>query len=149
MAYCTQSDILEQLDEDRLVQLTDDDNAGVVDSDVVTRSIADADAEIDGYCGTRYDLPFSPVPLMIRKLSVDIGIYNLFVRRKGVPEDRQKRYDNAIKFLVNVSKGIISLGSDAPSVDDDSGPEATTVKSDRVFSRGRDSDSSVGTLDNY
>lgn len=149
MAYCTQSDILEQVDEDRLIQLTDDDDAGMVDSDVVTRAIADADAEIDAYCGTRYDTPFSPAPVMIRKISVDISIYNLFVRRRGVPEDRQKRYDNAIKFLTNVSKGLISLGADAPSTDDDSGPEATTVKGDRIFSMGRSSDSSVGTLDNY
>jgi len=149
MAYCTQSDILEQIDEDRLIQLTDDNDAGVIDTDVVDRAIADADAEIDAYCGTRYDTPFSPTPAMIRKISVDIGIYNLFVRRRGVPEDRQKRYDNAIKFLTNVSKGLISLGADAPSVDDDSGPEATTVKGDRIFSTGRSSDSSVGTLDNY
>ena len=149
MAYCTQADLLEQISQDKLIQLTDDDDAGIVDSDMVTRAIADADAEIDSYCGTKYDIPFSPVPVMIRKVSVDITIYNLYARRMGAPKDRKERYDDAISFLKDIAKGIASLGSDAPSGDDDAGPEATTVKSDRVFSRGRDSDSSTGTLDNY
>jgi len=149
MAYCIKTDILEQIEEDVLIQLTDDDDAGVVDEDKVTRAIADADAEIDSYCGTKYDVPFLTVPVMIRKMSVDIAIYNLYARRRGAPEDRKERYDDAISFLKDVSKGIASLGGDGPSVDDDSGPEATTVKSDRVFSRGRASDSSTGTLDNY
>ena len=149
MAYCTQADLLEQISEDVLIQLTDDEDAGVVDTDMVTRAIADADAEIDSYCGTKYEVPFSPVPVMVRKYSVDIAIYNLYARRRGAPEDRKERYDDAISFLKDVSKGIATLGGDAPSGDDESGPEATTVKSDRVFSRGRASDSSTGTLDNY
>ncbi|OPL10677.1 MAG: hypothetical protein AVO38_16365 [delta proteobacterium ML8_D] len=149
MAYSTEADLTEQISEDTLTQLTDDADAGSVDSDVVTRAIADADAEIDGYCGTRYSLPFSPVPGLIRKISVDIAIYNLYARRKGVPEDRQKRYNDAVRFLRDVSKGVATLGSDEPIDDSDSGPEATVVKSDRIFSVGRDSDSSTGTLDNY
>ena len=149
MAYSIQSDILEQMEEDVLIQLTDDDDAGIVDDDKVTRAIADADAEIDSYCGTKYDIPFSTVPVMIRKISVDIAIYNLYARRRGAPDDRKERYDDAISFLKDISKGIASLGGDAPSADDDSGAEATTVKSDRVFSRARVSDSSTGTLDNY
>ena len=149
MAYCTQADLLEQISEDVLIQLTDDEDAGVVDTDMLTRAIADADAEIDSYCGTKYEVPFSPVPVMVRKYSVDIAIYNLYARRRGAPEDRKERYDDAISFLKDVSKGIATLGGDAPSGDDESGPEATTVKSDRVFSRGRASDSSTGTLDNY
>ena len=147
MAYSLQTDLLEQIDEDILIQLTDDVDAGTVDADKVTRAIADA--EIDSYCGTRHELPFDPVPVMVRKLSVDIAIYNLYARRKGVPEDRQKRYDNAVRFLRDVSIGKATLGADAPAEDSAGGPEATTVKSDRVFTRARSSDSSSGSLDNY
>jgi len=149
MPYSLQTDLLEQISEDKLIQLTDDADAGEIDADVITRAIADADAEIDSYCGTRYELPFDPVPVMVRKLSVDIAVYNLYARRKGVPDDRQKRYDNAIRFLRDVSLGKATLGSDEPADDTDSGPEATTVKTDRVFTRGKTSDSSSGTLDNY
>lgn len=137
MSYCTKADILEQLDEDILIQLTDDDDLGVVDDDVVTRAIADADAEIDSYCGTRYSVPLSPVPAIIRKFSVDIAIYNLYARRKGAPEDRQKRHDNAIKFLVNVSTKKVSLGADDP---DGAPPDANAPEIDystRIFTRDK------------
>lgn len=137
MSYCTQDDILEQLDEDVLIQLTDDDNVGVVDDDVVTRAIADADALIDSYCGTRCPVPFSTVPDIIRKLSVEIAIYHLYGRRRGAPEDRQKRYDDAVKFLENVSKKLVSLGADDPDA-----PPSDTNKPDiesntRIFTRDK------------
>jgi len=149
MAYCTQADILEQLDEDVLIQLTDDDDIGAVDADMVTRAIADADALIDSYCGARYDVPLSPVPNIIRKCSVDLAICNLYARRKGVSEDREKRCKAAVGYLKDVSTGKATLGTDTPAADEDDGPQATTVKTDRLFSMGRDSDSSSGTLDNY
>ena len=149
MPYATKADILEQLDEDILVQLTDDTDMGVVGEDAVVRAIADADAVIDGYCGTRYAVPFTDVPVIIRKLAVDIAIYNLYARRKGAPEDRKARHENAVKLLRDVSLGKITLGGDAPAEDTDSGPEVTTKKSDRIFSTGKSSDGSAGTLDNY
>jgi phage gp36-like protein len=150
MAYCTLADLKEQIKEEELVQLTDDNDIGIIDESKTNRAIADSDAEIDRHCATQYDdLPFATVPVMIRKCSVDIAIYNLFSRRRGAPEDRVQRYRDAIKFLTNVSNGTVSLGSDAPAEDDDAGPEASTVKSDRVFSMGWTSDSSTGTLDNY
>jgi len=102
MSYSLQADLLEQISEAKLKQLTDDADTGSIDADVITRSIADADAEIDGYCGVRYTVPFTTIPTIIRKVSVDIAIYNLYARRHGAPEDRQKRYDNAVKFLLNV-----------------------------------------------
>jgi phage gp36-like protein len=102
---------------------------------VVARAIADADAEIDSYCGVRYSVPFSTVPPVILKFSVDIAIYNLYARRKGAPEDRKTRYDNAVRFLKDVSKGLASLGKDDP----DSTPAERHMpdidQSDRLFTR--------------
>lgn len=150
MAYSTKSDILEQLDEAVLIQLTDDDGIGAVDDDKVIRAIADADATIDAYCQGRYSVPLDPAPAKIRQIGVDIDIYNLYSRRgDAAPDIRQDRYKEAIRFLERVSDGKVTLGGDAPAQDSDGGPEATTAKSDRVFSGGRDSDSSSGTLDNY
>jgi len=121
-----------------------------IDSDVITRAIADADAEIDSYCASQYEpLPFSPVPVMVRKLSVDIAIYHLYARRKGATEERKRRYDEAIRFLRDAARGNVLLGSDGPAADDDAGPAATTDADDRIFSSGKASDDSSGTLDNY
>lgn len=136
MAYSTKAGILKQISETVLIQLTDDKNIGIVDDIIINQAIADADAEIDSYCGNRHTVPFSAVPAIIEKMSVDIAIYNLYSRRKGAPEDRQKRYDNAIRFLRDVSKGAVSLGADAP-------PPTTTENTvsiagnDRIFTRGK------------
>lgn len=137
MSYSAKTDILEQLDEDILIQLTDDNDAGIVDDDVVTRAIADADSEIDSYCGKRYAVPFTTIPNRLRKLSVDIAIYNLYSRRKGAPEDRKTRYDNAIRFLKDVAKGLASLGEDDPdgSPADSNMPDID--QSDRIFTRDK------------
>jgi len=137
MDYCTKSDILEQIDEDVLIDLTDDDDVGSVDDDKVTRAISDADEEIDSYCGARHTVPFSTVPGIIRKLSVDIAIYNLYARRRGAPDDRKERYNNAVRMLRDISRGVISLGADDPegSPPDTNAPEMASTNPDRVFSR--------------
>lgn len=120
-----------------------------INTTVVTRAITDADAEIDGYCATQYEVPFVTTPVIIRKASVDISIYNLYSRRLGAPDDRTNRYKDTVKFLINVSNGVVTLGADSPAGDSDAGPGITTVKEDRIFSMGRYSDSSCGTLDRF
>ncbi len=121
-----------------------------INTSVIGRAITDADAEIDSYCAARYvDLPFANVPIMIRKISVDIAIYNLYARRKGAPDARRDRYQAVVRFLENVAKGIASLGADAPTADNDQGPKTTGSKIDRIFTMGHISDSSAGTLDHY
>jgi len=135
MAYCTEADILEQLDEDILIQLTDDEDAGDVDDDMVTRAIVNADAEIDSYCGTKHIVPFTTVPPIIRMVSVDIAIYNLYSRRRGAPDSIKERYKDRIAFLKSVSKGEAMLGEDDPD-GTPSGANAPEISSsDRIFSR--------------
>ena len=121
-----------------------------IQTSVITRAIADADSFINGYLETKYDTPLSLVPEIIRKISVDIAIKILFQRRLGVPQGRKDAYDEDVSFLKDISRGIVTIGGSViPAEDDDAGPEATTVKSDRIFSMGRLSDSSVGSLDNF
>lgn len=136
MSYSEKSDILEQLDEDILIQLTDDNDAGIVDDDVVTRAIADADATIDVYCQGRYTVPLNPVPDKIRQTSVNIAIYNLYARRKGAPEDRKDRYKDEIRFLEKVAKDEIKLGTATPAPTD-TGGSVDIDQSDRIFTRDK------------
>lgn len=114
MSYADVHDITNQLDDVILVQLTDDKGTGYYDEDVVARAIEDADSEIDGYVGSRYPVPMSPVPPVLRKLSADIAIYNLYSRRQGAPEHRDRRYQDAVRFLESVAKGDVSLGATDP-----------------------------------
>ena len=135
MSYSVQTDILEQLDEATLIQLTDDDGAGEIDDDKVTRAVADADATIDSYCQGRYTIPLSPVPDKIRQVSVDIAIYNLYSRRDDTaPEIRKDRYKEAVRFLEKVSDGKIDLGAATPAqVNTDNTVDITS--NERIFTR--------------
>ena len=115
MAYSTKSDILDQLDEDSLIQLTDDEGTGAVDDDKVDKAISGADAKIDSYCQSRYAIPLSPVPATILDISVDIAIYKLYSRRADtIPEIRRDNYKDAIRFLEKVAEGKIDLGVQPP-----------------------------------
>lgn len=133
MAYCAKADILGQISEYQLIELTDDNKTGAENDTIITQAIADSDSEIDGWVGKRYTVPLSPVPAIVKKLSIDIAIYNLYARRRGLPEDRKERYSNAITFLKAVSKGDATLGEDDPS----GVPQSQTVdieSNTRVFS---------------
>ena len=149
MPYCTQTDIEEQLSPAELIQLTDDAGAGTLDSTVLARAIADADAEIDAYLYQNYSTPLSSVPAIVRKLSVDIAIYHLCSRRPvGMPDIRKARYDLALKMLKDISTGLISIGALPPTLPGD-GPKSTGARDDRIFTIGKSSSGSIGTLDNF
>ena len=103
-------------------------------------AISDACAEIDGYLAKRYKVPFTRTPQVISKFAKDMAVYNL-VSRTGIDEsEREKtflnRYNAAIKFLLDVAKGIISIG-----VEEDMGGNSEAANgfnmqsSSRVFSR--------------
>lgn len=113
MAYCTLMDIKKLLAEDIIIQLTDDDNLHVVNDAAVAEAIASADAEIDGYCAVKYTVPFANVPAIIKALSIDISIHNLY-KRRTVPERIETAYDKAIAKLKDISRGLVSLGEDPP-----------------------------------
>lgn len=133
MPYCALADIYPlQLDEDSLIQLTNDDSdTGTVDEDVVARAIADADATIDAYCQGRYTVPLTPAPDKIRQISVDIAIYNLYSRRADMmPDNRRKRYEDAISFLSAAAGGKIKLGADTPA-------QANTSNTVSISNNGR------------
>jgi len=139
--YATITDLRQWIDEDILVQLTDDANTGSVDTDVVDTILEAASLQIDGYLGGRYSLPLATVPGILCKLCVDIAGWLLYARRNaGVPEHWQKLYDNAIAFLEKVAQGKITLGASDP---------AGTGTADKPVSSSGDRIFSTDTLTNY
>lgn len=135
MAYCTQADIEKLLPADELAQITAD-SGDLPDADIVTEAIVKADAEIDAYCGKQYAVPFIPVPGRIEALSVDMAIYHLFSRRSLAPEIRRQKYEDAVAFLKDVSRGLAVIGStDSPPTSTGGSSEVKFDSQDRVFSR--------------
>jgi phage gp36-like protein len=149
MSYSALSDITDDLDEEILIQLTDDEDTGAVNESRVTAAIAKADAEIDSYLSKRYTLPLSSTPEVIKKLSVDIAIWNLYSRRNKMEEVRKARYDAAVKLLVAMSKGDATLGIDPEPAGGEQQIKASRTKDDRTFTIGKKSTGESGSLDNY
>lgn len=138
--YCILDDLLKQVPEAKLVSLTDDTNEAI-DLAVVDSAIADAAAEIDAYAASQYAVPFHPVPAIIKKLAVDITLYHLFCRRgidfSDESEDIiiQKRYKDAVKFLENLAKAIVTIGAAQLEQPPITGPAAKVSGPPRKFSR--------------
>lgn len=116
MPYCTQADIQNLTQEQTLVQLTDDVRGGAIDPAKVASAILTADEIIEGFLRGRYTVPLTVVPGMILSISRDLAIYELYSRRGegGVPENVLKRAENARRMLVDIQKGVISLGVSTP-----------------------------------
>lgn len=135
MAYCTLDNIKAQLDEQDIIDLTDDKDLGVIDQTIVDQAIADADAAIDSYLGEKYVVPLNPVPDIARKLSVDIAVYNLYSRRGRVTDTTEKRYDDAVKIL----RDVLKSGAGIPGAVKAEGPARDSFvklsSSGRIFSR--------------
>ncbi|MBI4651291.1 DUF1320 domain-containing protein [Candidatus Desantisbacteria bacterium] len=131
--YITQTDILDRVPEQKLIGLTDDDNNGVINDTVVNNNIIDTESLIDSYLKTKYTVPLSPVPAILKKIAKDISEHFLYQRRLGSTESIMASYNNAIKFLEKVAAGTISLGVDTPAPD--SGVGINYSSSDRTFTR--------------
>jgi phage gp36-like protein len=119
MPYCTIDDIKKLLPEETIIQLTDDDDDAAIDDGLVEEAISGADGHIDGFLRGRYTVPLSaPVDPLIRKLSVDISIYNLYSRtQEEIPETRDDRYKTALRTLKDISSGRILLAITSESPD--------------------------------
>lgn len=144
--YCTVEEVTKMIKDDMMNAIIGDEyiedkqEREVKIAKLCEDAISDACAEIDGYLAKRYKVPFTRTPQVISKFAKDIAVYNL-VSRTGIDEsEREKtflnRYNAAIKFLLDVAKGIISIG-----VEEDMGGNSEAANgfnmqsSSRVFSR--------------
>ncbi|MBL4832237.1 MAG: DUF1320 domain-containing protein [Aliivibrio sp.] len=135
MPYCSKQDLIDRFGFDELVQLTDDANTGVINDVVLNQAIADASAEMDGYLASRYSLPLVSQPQVLKPLSCNITRHLLHDEAAG--DQVTKRYDAAIKSLVNISKGIISLGLTNTGTTAQSNDLAEMQSSGSVFARSK------------
>jgi phage gp36-like protein len=133
MPYCTQADLLNQLTQEELIQLTDDAAAGTVDTAKVDAALAAASATVDAYAGARYTLPLQTSE-KIKQLCVDLSIYELEKRRRRVREATLAARDAALSFLRDLARG--RAGLDQPAGAQPQATEADVKKTDpdRTFS---------------
>lgn len=128
--YIIQADLKDKLPDSQLLQLTDDTKSGTINATVVNDAIADSEAMVDGYVGVQYAVPMSPVPRLLKALTIDVTVFRLYLRRQRVPEDIKLGNDLALRKLEQIAKGILLLGPTAP--------EPVTNSAGEVFGPARE-----------
>lgn len=138
MSYSVQADLLAQISNEQMLQLTDDAELGSINTDRINEAIAAADAEIDGYLANKYAVPVAaPVPALVKKLSIDFTVYNLWRRRQKVPEDVRKAYEDALAMLGKIAAGEISIGVDPPPTESSKSSGGEVFGPERIFDRDK------------
>lgn len=137
MPYCTTDDIQSAVEEQKLAQWTDDEAGTEVDEDRVTEAIEDADGLVDSYCSARYEVPFSPVPKVIRRASIAIAVKYLASRRSfTLNEDQQRAYDETVSWLRDVSRGLANItDADKPPAAEQA--QGTYSAEERIMTRDK------------
>jgi phage gp36-like protein len=101
--YAALPDLIARAGEAEIRQTADRDRDGVVDTDVVTAALTDADNLINGYLRTRYSLPLATVPSLVKTWATSIARYVL--HRNGAPDYVERDYKDALAALKDVSAG--------------------------------------------
>jgi len=121
MNYCTIADLIEQYGEQPLIERTDKLNKPplAIDSTVANRAIADASAEIDLHLHSRYKLPLSEIPAIIKRLACTLAFANL---HSEFPEHAaHQRAKEARQTLKGIASSSLSIGLSAGGKDIEGG----------------------------
>jgi len=153
VAYSLKADILVQLPETRLLQLTDDSIPPVAVNDViVTAMIAKADNQINSYCRGKNNLPFNTANTpRVKDWSVSLTIWNLYKRRTDVemPDPIDSDHDDVISELKGVRDGKIIV-ADPESIANTGGIyKSNGADTDDAGDLFTDKQDGTGTIDQY
>ncbi|MBK5145941.1 DUF1320 domain-containing protein [Budviciaceae bacterium BWR-B9] len=112
MRYCTLNDLERAVPRQTLIWLSNDDPAAEsYDPVVLEDAINYAEELADGYLVSRYPLPLSSVPTIVRDAVAYLARYWLYQRRPegAMPEAVKDGKKDALDTLSQIQKGAISL----------------------------------------
>jgi phage gp36-like protein len=136
--YCSKQNLIDTFGNNELVSLTDRLGTGTIDDRVLNQAIQDASAIMDGYLGSRYQLPLANVPQSLIPLACNMTRYQLYDNEAS--EQVTERNKAALKFLESVAKGELSLGISTGGESATSTDFAEMQSAGSVFSRVNSSD---------
>lgn len=135
--YATKQNLIEKYDEKTLIFFSSKSRTGTMNDVVISAGLTEASAIIDGYISKQYDLPLTSVPVLLVGYCVDITIHNLATGKGMMTDEITRRYDNAIKFLKDVAKGLMGLGLPKAQAEAATSSKILYTKaSPRLFKRG-------------
>lgn len=132
MSYVTQQDLIDRFGEGEILDLSDRNNDGAIDADVLERAIADAASEIDGYLAKRYQLPLASIPQRLVRVGADLA--RLFLHTDSPPDAVVAAAAQSRAWLRDVANGVVELGVTPPPVASADGAKVEGPA--RMFSSG-------------
>lgn len=127
MPYIDTDDLELVLGAELLRQMSDPDNTGEIDEDIVGEAIKASEAKLNGYLVKRYAVPIAePVPELVRQLAIDGAIFKLKARGRSmatleeIEEERER-----VQTMKDIANGSIML-------DVDPGPTKSSVVVDKA-----------------
>ena len=112
MAYATIADMEQRLDPVALGQLTKQVVSSAEYNAAINAELEQASAVVDSYAGARYTLPLE-TSVRVTQITVDITAYELEKNRATVRETDRQAYEDAMKFLRDLSAGRAVLDQPA------------------------------------
>lgn len=120
--YLSVQDLAEAFSERALIELSNDaSRATEANQRVLELAIQYATETIDGYLRSRYTLPLSSVPTIVRNIGLQLARHWLYARRpegKGLPDSVKDTYKQALKELEAIQQGKLHLGVPGLTPDD-------------------------------
>ena len=145
MNYCSLADLQLAIPAQTLIWLSNDDPAAeAISQAVVDEALRQAHELVDAHLRGRYNLPLSPVPSVVKDMSVNLARHWLYARRpegNDLPDAVTRTYKAALKMLEQMRDGMLSIG------DPEHGPATPEPGEMKVRARPNRFDSSL--LDRY
>ena len=110
-AYASQSDMVNLYGLNEVTLCSDYDAAGTIQPNNITNALQAASSLMDRYIAVRYTVPLVVIPDDLIRVCCDIGMYLMCPAAGTISEQKQKRYDQAMAFLKDLSSGKATLGA--------------------------------------
>lgn len=110
--YTTLAELLKEFTPEELARLTGDPSGANIDQTRINYAIENACNMIDSFLRERFNVPFLPVPAMIKFIANELTIANLyeyFNHNGFVPPTIAKRKSYAMYLLRQVQNGDLQL----------------------------------------
>ncbi|PJG86213.1 gp436 family protein [Conservatibacter flavescens] len=140
MAYASVEDFILRVGELQAIELTDREQpfTHTVNETVLNIALGDSSSQIDGYLAGRYQLPLDKVPLNLVRICCDLARFRLCsMSNVTITDEVRERYEEALKELALLAKGITALGIEQELENDPTGDMVVMFSNGntRIFSR--------------
>ncbi|HEV7701070.1 MAG TPA: DUF1320 domain-containing protein [Pyrinomonadaceae bacterium] len=130
MPYVETQDLIDELGQSTLIQLTDDAGTDEINDARISKAIEFARGTFDSYARSRYSLPVPTTP-MVKAINLDLAVFHLYksrstVHNEGIYPIRKNAADDAMKLLRDIQAGKAAL--DVPAAEETAALPATSDK---------------------